>query len=123
MCISRRLLTVTQGNINNNHLYLTTVLDMFPKDVFGGEDRSQAAARMVRIECGSETVETDIVDAKNIFRKRGWVRRFFGSKRIHAGDQVVLEQIQPYSYRVWFSGLDSTKPEPTESGCQGKPTR
>ncbi len=95
-----RMLTVTQGNLDNNHLYLTEVLDVFPEDVFGGPDASQAAPRTVRVQWGNEVVESDIDRTKNIFRRRGWVAHFFDENRIQAGDRVLLEQIQPYLYRV-----------------------
>src|SRR5438128_205334 len=100
MAIVSRVLTVTQGNLDNNHLYLTEVLDMFPEDVFGGPDASQAASRTVRVQWGDEVVETDIDRTKNIFRKRGWVVRFFDENRVQAGDRVLLEQMEPYLYRV-----------------------
>jgi hypothetical protein len=98
--IASRLLTVTQGNLDNKHLYLTKALDLFPDDVFGGADARRAAPRTVRVQWGKEEVETDIDRAKRLFRKRGWVGRFFSENRIQAGDRVLLEQIEPYLYRV-----------------------
>jgi len=95
-----RYLTVSQGNLNNNHLYLTEILDLFPRDVFGGGNRRLAAPRALRIFWGSEMVETDIDQTKHIFRKRGWVAQFFDANRIQAGDSIVLEQLAPYLYRV-----------------------
>jgi hypothetical protein len=100
MAIVSRVLTVTQGNLDNNHLYLTEVIDIFPHDVFGGPDASQAAPRTVRVQWGNEVVETDIDRTKNIFRKRGWVARFFDENRVQANDRVLMEQIEPYLYRV-----------------------
>jgi hypothetical protein len=100
MAAVSRVLTVTQGNLDNSHLYLTEVLDLFPADVFGRPDASRAAPQTVRVHWGDEVVETDIDQAKNIFRKRGWIARFFDANRIQAGDRVLLEQIEPYQYRV-----------------------
>ena len=100
MPIVSRYLTVTQGNLDNNHLYLTEVLDIFPEDVFGGPDVVQEASRTVRVQWGSAVVDTDIDRTRNIFRKRGWVGEFFGANRILAGDRILLEQIEPYLYRV-----------------------
>ena len=100
MAIVSRVLMVTQGNLDNSHLYLTDVLDMFPDDVFGGPDGSQAAPRSIRVQWGNEVVETDIDRTKNIFRKRGWIARFFDENRVQANDRVLLEQIEPYLYRV-----------------------
>jgi hypothetical protein len=100
MAVVSRVLTVTQGNLDNHHLYLTEVLDIFPEDVFGGPDASLIAPRTVRVQWGNEVVETDIDRTKNIFRKRGWVAQFFGENRVQAGDRILLEQIEPYLYRV-----------------------
>jgi hypothetical protein len=100
MPIVSRYLAITQGNVDNNHMYLTDCMDMFPDDVFGGPDESQEAPRTVRVQCGDEVVDTDIVRDKNIFRRRGWVRQFFSDARISAGDRVLLEQLEPYLYRV-----------------------
>jgi hypothetical protein len=100
MAIDSKELIVTQGNLDNSHLYLTEVLDLFPDDVFGGQDASQAAPRTVRVQWGNEFVETDIGRTKNIFRKRGWVAQFFDANRIQPNDRVLLEQIEPYIYRV-----------------------
>ena len=46
------------------------------------------------------TVETDIDRTKKIFRKRGWIRRFFEQNGIQAGDRVLIERLDPYHYRV-----------------------
>lgn len=81
-------------------MYLTECMDLFPDDVFGGPDESQAAPRTVRVEYGSEFIDTDIVRFKHIFRRRGWVRKFFSITRITAGDRVLLEQLEPYRNRV-----------------------
>ena len=69
-------------------------------DVQGGEDKSRAAPRTVRVLWGSEAVDTDIDRGKHIFRRRGWVGRFFKEARVRAGDRVLLEQLEPYQYRV-----------------------
>ena len=101
--VARRYLTVTQGNVNNNHLYLTEAMDLLPPDVLGGPGK-ESAARTVRVEWGGETVETDVVRARNIFRRRGWIGRFFAANDIAAGDRVVIEQIEPYVFRVSKAG-------------------
>lgn len=100
MAIVSRYLAITQGNLDNQHMYLTECMDMFPDDVMGGPDESQAAPRKVRVHYGSSAVDTDIVQAKHIFRRRGWVGDFFSASRVAAGDRVLLEQLEPYSYRV-----------------------
>lgn len=97
--LPRRYLTVTQGNLDNHHLYLTKVMALFPPDVLGGPGKA-TAGRTVRIEWNGGEVDTDIVRAKNIFRRRAWVGRFFAANDIAVGDKVLLEQIEPYRYRL-----------------------
>jgi len=100
MALASRLLTVTQGNLNNKHMYLTEAWDLFPEDVFGGRNKSQAAPRTVCIQFGDKTVATDIDRIKKVFRRRDWVGRFYDSNRVQAGDRVLLEQVDLYRYRV-----------------------
>jgi DNA polymerase III subunit epsilon len=100
MAVASRYLTITQANLDHNHMYLTECMDLFPEDAVGGADEAQAAPSTVRVEYGSEVVETDIVRDKHIFRRRGWVRQFFSAARVTAGDRVLLEQLGPYMYRV-----------------------
>ena len=100
MTIVCRYLTVTGGNLQNNHMHLAGALDIFPPDVIGGTNKLQSAPRTVRIECGREIVETDIVRDKKIFRKRGWIGRFYKDYRVQPGDCLLLEQLSPYVYRV-----------------------
>jgi hypothetical protein len=95
-----RLLQVTQANLDYRHLYVTEAQDFFPSDVFGGANKTEAAPRTVRLLFGSEAVDTDIDQTKNIFRRRSWVGRFFDANRVRAGDRIRLEQLEPYVYRV-----------------------
>lgn len=37
---------------------------------------------------------------KKFFRKRGWVRSFFGQNGAAAGQTVVVEEVGAYRYRV-----------------------
>jgi len=130
MTLAKRLLTITQGNVNNHHLYLTEVMDLFPPDAIGGHNRKVAAPRRVRVLWGGKPVETDIVADKHIFRRRQWVGQFFEANRIVPGDRVLLEQMEPYLYRVskLVPELEQTVPDrekstpreevsPTEPGC------
>jgi hypothetical protein len=43
---------------------------------------------------------TDLDGQKKFFRKRGWVREFFAITGAKAGDQVVVNLVGPYRYRV-----------------------
>jgi hypothetical protein len=100
MAVTSRFLKVTQGNLNNCHLYLREVLDLFPPEVVGGRNQAHAALRTVRVLFRNGAVETDIDGTKNSFRKRRWLARFFKESGIQVGDRVLLEQLAPYVYQI-----------------------
>src|SRR5437899_13089484 len=90
------ILTLTQGNINNDHLYLTEILEMFPKDSIGGESEEKQAPVLVEIHSGvGAVVLTDIAGDKKIFRRRAWVREFFKTHHLGIGDKVAVERTGP----------------------------
>lgn len=92
---------ITQGNIDNDHIYLRGFFDKFPADAIGGSNRASAAQREIAVDWGGRTVVmTDLDGAKRFFRKRGWIREFFARYGARAGDSVMVEEIAPYSYRV-----------------------
>lgn len=92
---------ITQGNIDNNHIYLRGFFEEFPADTIGGSNRASAASREIAIDWGGgAVVMTDLDGAKKFFRKRGWIREFFERYGIRAGDMVTVYEIAPYSYRV-----------------------
>lgn len=92
---------LTEGNINNNHFYLKGFLDAFPADTIGGTNANQAAARALTIDWGGPIPETTDIDlSKRMFRKRGWVRKFFAASGARAGDTVVVCSIGPYHMHV-----------------------
>lgn len=105
--IGRSRLSV--GNLNNNHFYLTDFLNAFPSDTIGGKNADQAAAGSLTIEWGGPTPEISDIDvSKRMFRKRGWVRKFFAASGAKEGDIVVVSLIGPYHVHVGLEpGLHS----------------
>lgn len=92
---------ITQGNIDNNHIYLRSFFEKFPADAIGGSNRASAAQREIAVDWGGGTVVmTDLDGAKRFFRKRSWIREFFELHGVRAGDMVTVEEVAPYSYRV-----------------------
>lgn len=93
---------LTQGNINNNHLYLSSVIEFFPADSIGGSNDSGLAPRSLEVHCGiASPVRTDIAGDKNIFRRRTWVGEFFEVHKLSAGDRVVIEKTGTDRYHVY----------------------
>ncbi|WP_244519268.1 exonuclease domain-containing protein [Paracoccus alcaliphilus] len=92
---------ITQGNIDNNHIYLRSFFEKFPADAIGGSNRASAARREIAVDWGGgAAVMTDLDGAKRFFRKRSWIREFFEANGTRAGDMVTVEEVAPYSYRV-----------------------
>lgn len=93
---------LTQGNINNNHLYLSSVADFFPSSAFGGSNDGMIASQLLEIHNGvSEPVKTDIAEDKKIFRRRTWVREFFETHKLKAGDSVIIQKTGANRYHVY----------------------
>lgn len=92
---------LTQGNLNNDHFYLTSCLAMFPGDSIGGGNAKSQASRLLRIKpLGDEELETDIDGTKNIFRKRGWVGAMFRRANAKLGDYVLIKKQDDGSYEI-----------------------
>ena len=98
------IVEITQGNIDNNHIYLRSFFEKFPADAIGGSNRASAAQREIAVDWGGDTVVmTDLDGAKRFFRKRSWIREFFERNGAKAGESLTVEQTGPYSYRVSMS--------------------
>ncbi|HEX9960699.1 MAG TPA: hypothetical protein VGB00_07200 [Pyrinomonadaceae bacterium] len=94
-----RIITLTQGNLNNNHLYLKDAWQLIPDDVVDGGNESESASRTLEINYGSsKTIITDVAGDKKIFRKRAWVREFFRMHQLKAGSRVVIEKAVHIAY-------------------------
>lgn len=92
---------ITQGNINNNHIYLREFFGRFPADVIGGSNKSESAPCQIIVEWGGpEPVVTDLDGQKKFFRKRGWIKEFFSQNGVVAGSIVSLDEIGHLRYCV-----------------------
>ena len=96
------IIELTQGNLNNDHLYLTNIMELFSATSIGGSSDLERASQLLEVHSGiGEPVVTDIAGDKNIFRKRGWVGEFFATHQLKAGDFVVVERTGPHRYHVY----------------------
>jgi DNA (cytosine-5)-methyltransferase 1 len=104
----KRLISVTQGNINHSHIYISGHHDFFPKESYGPPDSSNGTGKLLTllIEGFKEAVRTDIGregrngKPRNFFRNRKWVRKFFEKHTIREGDVIAIERIDKFTYRV-----------------------
>jgi hypothetical protein len=105
----KRLISITKGNLRNNHIYLSGHHDFFPPQCYGGPSARSGIGRRIRIlaEGLPQPVETDIATdrrncrPRNFFRKRAWVRRFFEKHGIREGDVVALERVDTFTFRLY----------------------
>jgi hypothetical protein len=99
----RIVIPLTQGNLNNNHVYLARHLGFFPADAIGAHNKraGQGTPLKLHFEGLPGTESTDIAPDHKIFRLRGrrW-QEFFERHSLRAGDKVAIERISPYEYRV-----------------------
>jgi hypothetical protein len=98
----RIVIRLTQGNLNNNHVYLTGHLGFFPADAIGAANvrDGQGALLTVHFPGLPEAVETDIASGKDLFRRRGPWRKFFAHHGLQPGDSVAIERLSTHEYRV-----------------------
>jgi len=74
----RRLISVTEGNLRNNHLYITGHHDFFPEECYGQSSAKKGAGQKLTllVDGLDKAVETDIArgagdgQPRNFFRKR-----------------------------------------------------
>src|SRR3954453_3614711 len=93
------IIEVSGGNIRNHHINLRGAFGLFPDDCFGGSNEA-GRANSINLQIGRESVDTDIDEAKAIFRERGAIRRFFDTDDIHEGDLILIERVTDRSYRL-----------------------
>jgi len=113
---------VTAANIRESHLYLTGHTDFFPSDCFGASSAKARQGRPIEllVDGLSAPVMTDIpTDARTgsprrFFRKRGWVREFFGRHEIRPGDTICIERVGPRRFRVTPFEAKSDRDSPIE---------
>lgn len=90
---------VTEGNIKNDHFYLRSFLNRFPEDLVGGRDLF--APVLAKIEAaGMRPTNTDICPRHKFFRDRSWTRAFLATADAEPGDNVRVQEVAPYHYRV-----------------------
>lgn len=100
------MVDVTDGNLRNNSLYLTNVMDRFPHWAMGGPNKKKAARPMTLLLHQGPTVQSDIVAPRNMLRTRVW-RKWFADHGVKHGDRVVFTPVNETTYSV---GLTRSAP-------------
>lgn len=95
------IIELKQGNLDNNHIYLSSAIDLFPAESIGGPNGADLGAEL-EIHCGiAERILTDIAGDKKIFRKRAWVGEFFRSHSLVAGSRIIIERTGANRYHIY----------------------
>jgi hypothetical protein len=107
----KRLISITGGNLRNNHLYISDHYDFFPDECYGKSTAGKGTGRKIKlvVEGLIKPVETDIaIDGsngrpRNFFRKRAWVGSFFKKHDLCEGDVITIERLQN-SHNIFVVG-------------------
>ena len=88
----KRLISITKGNLGNNHIYLSGHHDFFPRQCYGKSDKKKGIGKelILIVEGLNEPVKTEIGingsngKPRNFFRNRKWgvIFRLAISRRI-----------------------------------------
>jgi len=96
------VVTITEGNLRNNTLYLTKIIDRFARRHIGGATQAQAGRPMTLILHDGPTVQSDIVGPRKMFRTRIW-GKWFARHSAKPGDHVVFTPVDDATYFVGLS--------------------
>ncbi|MFP4106365.1 MAG: DNA cytosine methyltransferase [Phycisphaerae bacterium] len=138
----KRLIAITDGDIRNGNLRVSSHDEFFPRDAFGPSNRKSGTAKQLtfKLEPGDAVVVSDLAARgghRYLIRERRGLKNYFGRQEFRAGDVIAIEKLGDYSYRVYpfeskavRSGTDIPDhwPEPDEdtptsidlfAGCGG----
>jgi ASC-1-like (ASCH) protein len=92
---------VTAGNIKNNTLYVSDVMDRIPAWAIGGASKADAGEPITLMLHEGPTIRTDIVGPRKLIRSRVW-GKWFRAHGVKPGDRVIFT---PMDETTYFVGL------------------
>lgn len=97
----RIVVRITEGAYQWSYLSLGRRKHFFPQEAVGAPNRNQGIGRelTLHIEGFAAPIQTDITRDKFGFRNRFW-REFFDKHHLQPGDRVIIEKIDPFTYRI-----------------------
>jgi hypothetical protein len=99
----RIVIPLTAGNLNNNYIAVGNHLGFFPGDAVGEVNANDGEGVMLTLHYAglSDPVETDIRGNPHLdFRRSRPIREFFEHHKLQPGDEIAMEKISDYEYRV-----------------------
>jgi hypothetical protein len=99
----RIVIPLTAGSLNNNYIVVGEHLGFFPPDAVGAANANNGEGVMLTLHYVGlpDPVETDIAGSPHLdFRRRGSIRKFFEHHKLQPGDEIAIEKISDYEYRI-----------------------
>lgn len=97
---------VNQANLKNHHIYLNSIISIFPKDAIGGENASSKGKELkISYQCNNEikSFNSDIAGDKKILRKRGKLSgtgMLLADLDVKSGDVLEFRKLDGYHFEV-----------------------
>jgi hypothetical protein len=92
---------LTKGNLNDNHFYLKSCMNMFPPVAIGGKNETEQATLKLKVRPAfAEEMMTDVDCTKNIFRTPGWVGKLFKVSEAKVGDAEQIMKLSEFVFDV-----------------------
>ena len=100
--VDGKAIRTTGKNVDNRHIPITYVKELFPSDCFGGGNKSAAGVPIQVTLDGVGTFDTDIAEKKNILRIRAGdaIEAFYTRNGAKDGTRLFFEKTGPRSFRV-----------------------
>jgi hypothetical protein len=100
--VEGKAIRITRGNLDNNHIPVTYVKELFPVDCFGGSSKSNLGNPVTVELDGVGGVQTDIDTDKNILRirERDAIANFYKLGGARGGSRVFFERTGPRKFRA-----------------------
>lgn len=98
--------TVNEANLRNNHIYLSDILSIFPKESIGGKSLETQGIQLkiiYQVDGKEKFFMTDIAGDKKIFRKRGkksGTGMLFDDLNVKAGDTLCFKKISDFHFEI-----------------------
>ena len=98
----RIVIRLTQGNLNNNVVYLSRHMGFFPEDARGGSSKAAGMGELLTLTFDGlpGDTKTDIDASYKSFRARACWGEFFQRHNLKAGDRIVIEETGSHRYHV-----------------------
>jgi hypothetical protein len=95
------VMVLSRGEVRNSYIRVKWILSWFPRDTILTKDNHDTCKLLtLDVQGFNQPIQTEIDGIKLIFRKRGWVRKFFKMHNLQVGDHTVIEKIDDYHYRI-----------------------